>query len=65
MSSVLKLMQREQELIDEIENLRNGIQNKQMELDNLKEMLSNATCKREQIRRFIAGDIRKMMLESQ
>lgn len=58
-------IQREQELADEILNLQKEIHGKQMELDGLKERICSATNKREQIRIYIANDIRKMMLESQ
>lgn len=60
----MNLIQRERELADEIESLNQKICEKHTELDELKEQLIIAENKRGQIRRFIAGDIRKMMDES-
>lgn len=61
---MMKHLKREDELAYEIENLKQQIDEKQDELDVLKERLSIAENKRGQIMRYIAGEVKKMMNES-
>ena len=62
---LLKNMEREQELYDEIKALENEIHSKLMEIEDLKRRLSVAKYKYEQVRSFIANDIKDIMKEPQ
>lgn len=65
MSVLMKHIHREQELYDEILNLKKEIHGKRMELERLEKQLSDAENKRKQIRKYMSDEIWKILRESE